>query len=162
MWLTCTCPKCDETHRTRISAEEPAVTCASCGYARTLSADDIADGRPQHCLSCGNLDLWRQKDFPQWLGLLMVALGAILSSIAWAYHRPILAMSILAGFAVLDMAFYLLMPDVLVCYRCGARHHVGEAGDRFSTYDHEIGERYRQERLRMEAAGHVPDSKAAV
>ncbi len=80
----------------------------------------------------------------------MVALGAILSSIAWYFHRPIAALSILAGFGLLDMILYQVMPDALVCYRCRSRHHVAEADDAFSAYDHELGERYRQERLRLE------------
>lgn len=81
----------------------------------------------------------------------MVALAAVLSSIAWGFHRPILALSILTGFALLDMALYVLMPDVLVCYRCRARHRHVSAGAGFTAYNHELGERYRQERLRLES-----------
>lgn len=113
---------------------------------------DLANDKPVRCLGCGNEDLWRQKDFPQGLGFVMVLLGAVLSSIAWAYHYPVLAMSILAGFALVDMVLYWLMPDVLVCYRCRARHHVGVADGTFEAYDHELGERYRQEKLRMESS----------
>lgn len=80
----------------------------------------------------------------------MVALGAILSSIAWAYHRPVLALSILGAFAIVDMVLFWVMPDVLVCYRCRARHRVTPQDGTFGPYDHELGERYRQERLRLE------------
>lgn len=80
----------------------------------------------------------------------MVALGAIASSIAWADHRPVLALSILGAFALLDMVLYWIMPDVLVCYRCRARHRVAGTGGGFGPYNHELGERYRQERLRVE------------
>jgi hypothetical protein len=79
----------------------------------------------------------------------MVALGAVLSSIAWGFHYPGLALGILAGFGLLDMACYALMPDVLVCYRCRARHHVEKGSSDIASYDHELGERYRQERLRL-------------
>ena len=80
----------------------------------------------------------------------MVALGAVLSSIAWAYHYPVLALSILGAFALIDMVLFWIMPDVLVCYRCQARHQVATSDAEFGPYDHELGERYRQERLRVE------------
>lgn len=129
------------------------LTCSHCGLERTIPANAVENGMPTRCLGCGNTDLWRQKDFPQRIGLGMVALGAILSSIAWGYHRPILALSILVGFAITDMVLFWVMPDVLVCYRCRARHRVSAAGESFSPYNHEVGERYRQERIRLEQAG---------
>lgn len=88
----------------------------------------------------------------------MVALGAVISSIAWGYHRPILALSILAGFALLDMVLFWVMPDVLVCYRCRARHRVASPAGTFQPYNHELGERYRQERIRFEqeSSGRAP------
>jgi hypothetical protein len=107
---------------------------------------------PSQCLRCGNPDLWRQKDFPQWLGLLFVGAGAISSSIAWGYHRPVLALGILMGFALLDMALYWVMPDVLVCYRCQTRHHAADVSGH-AAFNHELAERYRQERLRLERSG---------
>lgn len=84
------------------------------------------------------------------MGLLMVACGAVFSSIAWAYHRPILALSILAAFGMIDMVLFWIMPDVLVCYRCRARHRISTDTEAFRPYDHELGERYRQERIRLE------------
>jgi hypothetical protein len=75
-------------------------------------------------------------------------MGAISSSIAWGYHRPVLALSILMAFALLDMILYLVMPDVLVCYRCQARHHQTEVGGH-GGFNHELAERYRQERIRL-------------
>ena len=59
----------------------------------------------------------------------------------------------LGGFGLADMFLFWLMPDVLVCYRCQARHCVGNAHDSYSTYDHEVGERYRQERIRLTQSG---------
>lgn len=113
-----------------------------------IGAADLSGESPNHCLVCGTLDLWRQKDFPPSLGLLCVAIGAISSSIAWYYHRPVIALAILMGFALLDMLLYVFMSDVLVCYRCKARHGQVDLTGRVA-YDHELGERYRQEEIRM-------------
>ncbi len=110
------------------------------------------DGQPTRCLLCGNPDLWRQKDFPQAAGLLIVALGALSSSLAWYFYRPRLALGILLGFALADLLLFALMPDVLVCYRCQARHSGIDVAGR-PGFDHETAERYRQERLRLAGAG---------
>jgi hypothetical protein len=151
MKLTFHCPACAVANRIEVVAATTRFACAACGREQKIAADQVVAGLPRQCLCCGNADLWRQKDFPQRLGILMVVLGAVLSSIAWGYHHPVLALSILAGFALVDMLLFWLMPDVLVCYRCRARHRVGADVEGFSGYDHELGERYRQERLRLES-----------
>jgi len=104
---------------------------------------------PANCLVCGNADLWRQKDFPQLLGLVLVAAGAVLSSIAWYFHWPKTALGLLMAFALADMVVFVVMPDVLVCYRCKARHHhLQSSSAEHPGFSHETAERYRQEELR--------------
>jgi hypothetical protein len=111
-----------------------------------LAADQ---GVPGQCAVCGNADLWRQKDFPQSLGLALVAAGAVLSSIAWYFHWPQTALGLLMAFALADMLVFMLMPDVLVCYRCKARHRaVASSTAEHPAFSHETAERYRQEELR--------------
>lgn len=76
--------------------------------------------------------------------------GAIASSIAVYYYHPLWALGILMALALLDMVLYQVMSDVLVCYRCQARHGKVDLTGRVA-YDHELGERYRQEEIRMQA-----------
>lgn len=147
MHVTFRCPSCDQSRRSGDCLVGGAVEC-DCGWKNPIGAADLAGESPNHCLVCGTLDLWRQKDFPPSLGLLCVATGAISSSIAWYYHRPVIALAILMGFALLDMLLYVFMSDVLVCYRCKARHGRVDLTGRVA-YDHELGERYRQEEIRM-------------
>ncbi|MEZ6056826.1 MAG: hypothetical protein R3C01_08975 [Planctomycetaceae bacterium] len=151
MQLTYSCPNCSTTNRCDCATEKNHA-CAQCGWDFPVDAGKIVDGNPSCCLACGNDDLWRQKDFPQSLGILAVFLGAVLSSIAWYYYQPLIAIGILMGFAALDMILYLVMPDVLVCYRCHARHRVSAPGEQFAGYNHELGEKYRQDRIRQEQA----------
>lgn len=147
MHVTFRCPSCDQSRRSGDCHVGGAVEC-DCGWKNPIGAADLAGESPNHCLVCGTLDLWRQKDFPPSLGLLCVATGAISSSIAWYYHRPVIALAILMGFALLDMLLYVFMSDVLVCYQCKARHGRVDLTGRVA-YDHELGERYRQEEIRM-------------
>jgi hypothetical protein len=83
----------------------------------------------------------------------MVAMGAILSTIAWAYHLPATALGVLLGFALVDLLLFTLMKDVLVCYRCNARYRDAALGEDYPRFNLEKAERYRQEAARLEAAG---------
>lgn len=150
MQLTFHCPVCGQHQKTGDLPAAGALECSRCAWTRPLAPA----GEPLSCCAvCGNHDLWRQKDFPQALGLALVAAGAILSSIAWYYHWPKTALGLLMVFALADMLAFLLMPDVLVCYRCRARHRqLPPATAEHPTFSHETAERYRQEHMRERAA----------
>jgi hypothetical protein len=161
--LTFGCPKCGAMNRQAIpSGGGAACACGWAGSCDTGSCDTGscdtggASPEPEHCLVCGCHDLWRQKDFPQGAGLLMVGLAIVSSTIAYALWRPILALGILMFFALIDAAIYALMRDVLVCYRCRARHGGFLPAAAHPTFDLETAERYRQERLRLEALAGRP------
>lgn len=153
MHVRCYCPSCEQPVAAEIAPGDPGLLrCPNCSWERTVSPAEIVDEAPRRCLCCSSPDLWRQKDFPQSVGFLAVASGAILSSIAWYYRRPAWALGILMGFAALDMLFYVIMPDVLVCYRCRARHGGVTLTHEHEAYNRELGERYRQEAIRMAAS----------
>jgi len=152
MYLTYACPRCQHANRSGEVAVDPSLTCGNCGWTKAIDSGQInVNSAPGECLRCGNGDLWRQKNFPQWAGLTCVAVGAISSSIAWGYHRPVLALGILMGFALMDMILYVTMADVLVCYRCRTKHHQADFSQH-GTFNLELAERYRQERIRLERA----------
>jgi hypothetical protein len=149
MHVRCACPACEQPVLSHLPPEGGELRCAQCGWERPVPPELIADEAPVRCLVCDSRDLWRQKDFPQSVGVLCVAAGAILSSIAWYYHQLIWTFGILMFFAAADMILFAFMPDVLVCYRCRARHSGVKLTHEHETYDHETGERYRQEAIRM-------------
>lgn len=149
MQLVFSCPRCTQPVRHHVTGATETLACSWCDWSRPIGRGDLVAEQPKRCLSCGCDDLWRQKDFPQHVGLLMVGLAAVLSTIAWAYIRPFLAIGILMGFALIDLLLYAWMQDVLVCYRCGARHRHAHPDDRHPRFDLEIAERYRQEARRF-------------
>ncbi len=152
MQLVFRCPSCSQTGTLEAAETASLLRCASCGWERSIATEDVADGRPKRCLCCGCEDLWRQKDFPQRLGLLMVGMGILFSTIAWARMEPVIAIAILMGFALIDMVLFVVMPDVLVCYRCGARHRHAQPPEEHPRFNLELHERYRQEAIRLEEA----------
>jgi hypothetical protein len=133
--------------------ESGAVSCDGCGWSRDAGAEDFQGGKLRRCRICGCDDLWRQKDFPPALGLAIVAIAAISSSIAWGYYQPVLALSFLFAAALLDMVLFLVMGDMLVCYRCGARHRRTAMDQEHPKFDLETAERYRQQERRRAGSG---------
>ena len=153
MELTYECPECHATGRVRAVESVEVLKCGGCGHDRPLRRDGLEpDGSLASCLWCATDDLYIQKDFPHGLGLGIVVVGFLVSTIFWAMYMPKSALAVLLATAGLDMAMYYLVPDVTICYRClsqfrGPRTNPAE---RFAPFDLAIGERYRQERIRIE------------
>lgn len=153
MQLSFTCPRCGRPGRAAPDDKAGAIACRDCDWSRPVEADSVVEGTPSRCLVCSCEDLWRQKDFPQRVGLAIVGLGILLSTVAYAFWRPVLALGILMLFALVDLLLYTFMKDVLVCYRCGARHQSAGLDPEHPQFDLEVAERYRQEANRLAKAG---------
>jgi len=150
------CPVCQERRLTSPSSPEAHVQCSECGWQRNEGAGDFENGHLKRCRICGCDDVWRQKDFPPGLGLAMAGTAAILSCIAWAMYQPVVALVILMLAALIDMVLYSWMGDMLVCYRCGARHRQTPMDEQHPGFNLETAERYRQQQksqARQETAG---------
>jgi hypothetical protein len=142
------CPACDTT--ARLDEPLPADwTCPTCDQVTALQPAP-GDGKVRQCLVCGSRELYRKKDFPHSLGMAILTAACLASAVTYALYYPGLTWAILIGSAIFDGLLYLWVGDVLVCYRCGAQFR-GSAGEKeVDPFELEIGERYRQERLRRE------------
>jgi len=149
MQITHDCPKCLKVAQSEVTSASDGVNCPHCDWKRSLGNEDLVNGTPQRCLICGCGDLWRQKDFSQQLGVTIVAIGVLLSTVAMVYMQPELSLGILMAFALADMILYAVMKDCLVCYRCHARYRRVPNLDQVGTFDLEVNERYRQEAIRL-------------
>ena len=152
MELTFECPACHTVGRcSHLEAASEAI-CSRCQSTRALRRDTIDDGTLRACAWCGTEDLYVQKDFPQGLGLAIVVVGFVISTVFWYQDRPVPALGVLLLSALVDMALYYRVPNVTICYRCLSQYRgpgTNPAG-RYVAFDLAIGERYRQERLRVE------------
>lgn len=152
MWVVFECPSCHCQNVSEVAVETEEIRCSSCVWQRPVADENRSASEPVTCVVCGCGDLWRQKDFPQRLGLLMVAAGALMSTVFWWFMQPAWAIGVLLLFALVDGLLYTLMRDVLVCYRCKARHRHAPLDGRHERFNLETHERYRQEALRLEEA----------
>ena len=69
-----------------------------------------------------------------------------------------LTFAILFATALVDVVLYLIVPDALMCYRCGAQYRMAEGMARHGAFNLETHERYRQQAARM--AGHAAAERA--
>jgi hypothetical protein len=143
------CPACEAPDR--LDLPGPAAwRCPACDHAADLHPALTPDGAPSGCAVCGNAELFRQKDFPQWLGLSVLAVACASFFILQVLYHQWLAWAVLLGSAALDgLLYYGLVGDVVVCYRCGAQHR-GASSRALDPFELATAERYRQERLRRE------------
>lgn len=156
MQLKCVCPECHQRVDAVLDEASPSIVCSVCGWKRPVCEGDVVDGQPVKCVVCGCGDLWRQKNFPQALGLAMVAAGALLSTVAWSFYMPQTALGVLLAFALVDVLLYTFMRDILVCYRCRARYSDTSLHDDQPRFNLETAERYRQEAARVANAQPPP------
>lgn len=152
MELTFECPSCQATGRVADVETAREAVCGACGDRRPLRDDAFDGGDLGRCAWCATEDLYIQKDFPHSLGLAIVAAGFVASTIFWAYYMQVAALGVLMVTAALDVILYYVVPDVTICYRCLGQYRGpgSNPGGRYAPFDLAIGERYRQERLRIE------------
>ena len=148
MNVTFACPHCDQTARLEFTTESDVLECPHCRQQIQIPADAWEAARLRRCLVCPGTDLYVRKDFPQRLGVALVAIGIVGSSIAWAYTRIYWTFGILFGTALVDVVLYALVGDALMCYRCHAQYRGIEEMDKHSAFNLETHERYRQEAAR--------------
>lgn len=149
MNLTFKCPQCDAESGVDFGPQTDSIECSHC-HANIAAPPEAFDGdRLTRCLVCPSTDLFIRKDFPQRLGVGIVVTGFVASSIAWAYMMPIWTFAILFATALIDVVLYALVPNALMCYRCGAQYRGVPGIDEHEAFNLETHERYRQQAARL-------------
>jgi len=149
MNVTFACPSCQAGVRQPFDASSRALACSHCGQEIKPPAGSVEGDRVKRCLVCPSTDLFVRKDFPQRLGVLIVAVGIIGSSIAWNYANLPWTFGILFATALADLALFAVVGNALMCYRCGAQYR-GVAGmESHGAFNLETHEKYRQLTARL-------------
>jgi hypothetical protein len=149
MNVTFLCPHCQQTSRSSLSPDASEFGCAHCGEQVFVPPGAIDVSGLHRCLVCPSKDLFVRKDFPQRLGVGIVTLGLAASCVAWGYHELILTFAILFLTALVDVVLYLVVPNALMCYRCGAQYRGAVGLETHSSFNLETHERHRQQKARL-------------
>lgn len=150
MNVTYRCPTCEKTVRTAFTAASTELACPACANQLKIPAGAVTDERIEHCLVCPSTDLFARKDFPQKLGVALVIIGFVASTIAWAYYQVFWSFAILFATALIDLVLYIVMGESLTCYRCHAQYRGSHEIERHGGFDLETHERYRQLAARLQ------------
>jgi hypothetical protein len=148
MNLTYSCPRCDQGVRQSISASDTRIECPHCQNVIAVPDGALEQEQVHRCLVCPSTDLFLRKDFPQRLGVGIVTIGILASCVTWAMSEITATFAILFATAIIDVVLYLVVPDALMCYRCGAMYRQA-AGSGHGPFNLETHERYRQQAARM-------------
>ena len=140
------CPECDCPNRATLD-EAHDWQCPACDHRIHFEKAEVA--LPE-CAVCGCGDLYKQKDFPHRLGMLILVVPLALSVYTYLWYDKWLTWALLIGSALVDGVLYMLVGDAVVCYRCGAFHRGFPKGSPKEPFEITVGERYRQERIRRE------------
>src|SRR6266516_528445 len=116
MDVTYNCAGCSRAVREPVSSEMSALNCPHCHQQTGIPSDAIEGNRINRCLVCPSRELFARKDFPQRLGVALVVLGFVGSSIAWANYHVLWTFAILFATALVDLLLYIVMGESLTCY----------------------------------------------
>jgi hypothetical protein len=152
MNITFPCPKCEAANRVEFDPRATELVCQHCGQEMQIPNGAVVEGRVRRCLACPSTDLFVRKDFPQRLGVTIVTVGLLASCVAWAYSLLIPTFVILFATALIDVALYLIVPNALMCYRCGAMYRGAREIDEHGSFNLETHERHRQQKIRLTEA----------
>jgi hypothetical protein len=112
------------------------VSCRHCQRSVDLRISESLRraGRVDACAVCGNDRFYLQKDFNTRLGILIFAVGVLLS-----YHTYFLSLFIAT---VIDFILYQVLKTVTICYQCRAIYRNFEEHPDHRGFDPHLGMKY--------------------
>ena len=141
------CPTCEYAGRLQVPSRTDW-QCPHCDHLLHALAD--FDAALTTCPICGGHELYKKKDFPHQLGMGILIVACLASSVTTLFYQWWLTWGILIGSAAFDGILYLLVKDVIVCYRCQAHFRGVPPHGHHLPFELTVFERHRQEKLRRE------------
>lgn len=132
--LALVCEGCDAEVQQPLGPATRELTCRACGRAHPLQTFEVPPGSApvSRCLRCDCARLYLQKDFNRRIGLWIFAIAALLSVPTWG-------LSLLVA-TLVDLVLYAMLPEVTLCYNCGAQHRGFPRNPEHGAYDLHVAE----------------------
>ena len=120
MHILARCPTCDAGLPVAGDERAAAIACGRCGHHIPLHITEAVrlDRAVDRCPVCDGADFYGRKDFDPKVGLTVVVIGGLISAVFYWFGRDLIAYSILAIAALVDLVVYGRLKDLTVCYRC--------------------------------------------
>ncbi len=122
MHITVKCPQCGSALPVAAAGAPWRIRCGACAREIPLAvSEEVAAARGvDRCPVCRGADFYARKDFDPRLGVLVVAIGGLVSAVFYWYGLDLVAYGVLAAAVLIDFVVYQRLADVTVCYRCHA------------------------------------------
>ncbi|QDU30517.1 hypothetical protein ETAA8_56620 [Anatilimnocola aggregata] len=153
MNVTYRCPHCDAVASAELTEPAGDFSCTACQTAIHPPAGAIREGKVLQCLICPCQELYVRKDFSQTVGIGIIAIGFIISSVFWFYRMPLWTYGTLFATAIIDLVLYVTVGNVLQCYQCQAQYRGIKELEQHEGFDLETHEKHRQQQIRLARAG---------
>lgn len=153
MNVTFRCPHCDQIGRTDFDAASRELACPNCAAAWPVPEGSATGDKLWRCVICPSTELFIRKDFSQRLGMVIVIFGFVVSSIFWYYRMPIWTYGVLFATALIDVVLYVVVGNVLHCYRCQSQYRGVPGLENHEAFNLETHEKHRQQLIRLGQAG---------
>ncbi len=125
------CDKCKQYHIVDIKDATPIV-CPQCAHpwGTITTLDKVFD----FCPACQARQFYTSKDFNQFIGCSIMAIGIIL--VPWTYGLS------LPVFALIDWLLHKRVPTIANCYKCGSEFRHLPIPKNLKPFMHHIGLKY--------------------
>ena len=120
-----------------------SIECPRCHVKHPVALDSSirAEQRLGQCPLCGCREFFIRKDFPQRLGLVIVVVSAAIS-VATLSSNLAVSWGVLAAAVLIDLALYLVVGKVTVCYACRAEFRGAAINPEHHGFDLARSEKY--------------------
>ncbi len=152
MNVTFCCSQCGKTTRCDLDEGTLDVACRHCSERVVIPTGAVHKEQVNRCLVCPSDELFVRKDFSQRWGVGFILFGFVVSGVALAMRRHMVAFEILGVTAIIDAILYWYTGNVLTCYRCHSEYRDLETMEQHPRFDLEVHERFRQQAARLKQA----------
>ena len=149
MNVTFRCPHCDQIDRVNFDENTQSMACPHCGEKWSVPEGAVSGDKLWRCIVCPSTELFIRKDFSQALGVAIVVAGFVISSVFWYYRMPLWTYGVLFATALIDVVLYLVVGNVLHCYRCQAQYRGVPGLENHEAFNLETHEKHRQQKIRL-------------
>ena len=149
MNVTYRCPSCDQSTSADFEASSREIDCGACGTKIGIVDGAATRTKLLRCVVCPSQELFVRKDFSQQLGVTIVVIGFVAATIAWYYRQIYWTYGFLFATALIDVVLYVLVGNLLECYRCHAQYRGVPGLENHEPFDLETHEKYRQQAARL-------------
>jgi hypothetical protein len=149
MNVTFRCPHCNNVGHVEFGSAAADIACPNCHSKWPIPPGAIASGDVTQCVICPSTELFVRKDFSQPLGVAIVVIGGLVSSIFWFYRLPLWTYGVLFATALIDVLLYLTVGNLLQCYRCQAQYRGIPGLENREPFNLETHEKHRQQKIRL-------------